>query len=146
MAFLKRENISSISGSEIIKGGQQALMSPGRVRRIRPCCWACATRWAPIFWEGSKNLLFLFVANEFNSTDQSEASGSSNHRMFLQFPKSFGKTGCQVTDSLNQVTFFIYFQRLQSHGGRYRMPAVGITVAEHAESGTLFTHHLVDCV
>ena len=35
-----------------------------------------------------KKLLFLFVANEFNSTDQSEASGSSNHGMFLKITQS----------------------------------------------------------
>ena len=52
--------------------------------------------------------------------------------MSLQFPESLGKIWCQVTDSRNQVTFFIYFQRFQSHIGRYWMPAVGITVAEHA--------------
>ena len=98
----------------------------------------------PGFLGRIKKLLFLFIANEFESTDQSEASGSSNHWMFLQFPESPGKTGCQVLDSLNQVTFFIYFQRFQSHGGRYRMPAVGITVAEYALSGTLFTHHPVN--
>ena len=28
--------------------------SPGRVLRIRPCYWAFATRWAPVFWVGSK--------------------------------------------------------------------------------------------
>ena len=31
--------------------------------------------------------------------------------MFLQFPESLGKTGCQLTDSLNQVRFGIDQQR-----------------------------------
>ena len=46
----------------------------------------------PNFEGRIKKLPILFIANEFNSADQSEASGSTNHRMFLQFPESHGKT------------------------------------------------------
>ena len=117
---------------------------PGKGPQDQAVLLGLCDQMGPDFLGRIKKLLFLFIANEFESTDQSEASGSSNHGMFLQFPARLGKTGCQVTDSRNQVTFFIYFQRFQSHSGRYRMPAVGITVAEHAVSGTLFTHHLID--
>ena len=55
----------------------------------------------PDFLGRIKKLLFLFIANKLESIDQSEASGSSNHGMFLQFPESSGKTRCQVTDSRN---------------------------------------------
>ena len=71
MAFLKRENNSSISDSLMIKGGQQALISPGRGRRMRSCCRACATRWAPFFLGRIKKTPFsFFIANEFDRTDQ----------------------------------------------------------------------------